>query len=275
MAGAHWHFSPPVSAALGIQERDSRMSLQDQLLTLSVIDGRVVKAAIERDMESLRTALGEYLDLRKTIRTRLLDQSVASIEDPHAVHLLRKITTGDGLPTDRLIEDLNSPAEPGQLLEEFSEEELDSLGSRLFYSWFSHVEYITGLSELCPLVVRSSASESVVGLVRQIKDCYAFQQYEAAFALCRTLIEASVRDICVQRQLFPDLGENVILFEKFNWRQLREKVSSGSLEEQLKLLYSELSAAVHGRKSVSKDEALYVFKATLQIVEALYDAHDL
>ncbi len=168
MAGAHWHFSPPVSAALGIQERDSRMSLQDQLLTLSLIDGRVVKAAIERDMESLRTALGEYLDLRKTIRTRLLDQSVASIEDPHAVHLLRKITTGDGLPTDRLIEDLNSPAEPGQLLEEFSEEELDSLGSRLFYSWFSHVEYITGLSELCPLVVRSSASESVVGLVRQI-----------------------------------------------------------------------------------------------------------
>ena len=52
-------------------------------------------------------------------------------------------------------------------------------------------------------------------------------------------------------------------------------MSSGSLEEQLKLLYPELSAAVHGRKSVSKDEALYVFKATLQIVEALYDAHDL
>lgn len=251
------------------------MSLQDQLLALSLIDGRVVKAAIDRDMESLRIALGEYIVLRKTIRTGLLDQPVASIEDPHAVDLLRKITTGDGLPTDKFIEGLTSTTDPGQLLEEFSEEELDSLGSRLFYSWFSHVEYVTGLSELRPLVVRSSAAKSVVGLVRQVKDCYAFQQYEAAYALCRTLIEASVRDICVQRQLFHDLGENVILFEKFNWRQLREKVSSGSLEERLKLVYSELSTVVHGRKSVSKDEALHTFKATLQIVEALYDAHGL
>jgi hypothetical protein len=251
------------------------MSLQDELLALSAIDGRVIKAVIEQDLESLKVALGDYLSLRKTIRTHLLDQSVASIEDRSAIDVLRNITTGDGLRTDRLFEGLDSTEDSGQLSEEFSEQELQALGSRLFYSWFSHIEYVTGLSELRPLVVRSSATESVVQLVRQVKDCYAFQQYEAAYALCRTLIEASIRDICVRRQLFPNLGENVVLFEKFNWGQLRAKVCSGSLETQLKSLYSELSTVIHGRKSVSRDEALHAFEATLQIVEALYDVHGL
>jgi len=111
--------------------------------------------------------------------------------------------------------------------------------------------------------------------VRQVKDCYAFQQYDAAYSLCRTVIEASIRDICVQCQLFPDLGENVILFENFNWRQLREKVSSGSVQEQLKVIYSELSKVLHGRKSVSKDEARHAFENTLGVVEKLYMTHGL
>jgi hypothetical protein len=62
----------------------------------------------------------------------------------------------------------------------------------------------------------------------------------------------------------------VILFEKFNWRQLRERESSGSLEEQLKIIFSELSKILHGRKTVSKVEALHAFQNTLKVVESLY-----
>lgn len=251
------------------------MSLQDDLLSLGIIDRRVVKAVVERDGENLIPTLSEYESLRKSIRTRLLNQPVASVDDAQAIDLLRKITTGNGLPTDKLIEHLVSITGSDQLPEEFSEEELDSLGSKLFYSWFSHIEYVTGLAELRPLIVRASVGENVARIVRQIKNCYAFQQYEAAYSLCRTVIEAAIRDICVRCQLFPDLGENVILFEKFNWRQLRERVSSGSLEQQLKLFYDELSTVLHGRKTVSKDEARHAFENTLQIVEKLYLAHGL
>ena len=251
------------------------MSLQDDLLALDIIDRRVVKAVVERDGENLIPAVSEYQSLRKSIRTRLLNQTVATVDDARAIDLLRKITTGDGLPTDRILEHMVSMTGSDQLPEEFGDEELDALGSNLFYSWFSHVEYITGLAELRPLVVRTLVGENVARLVQQIKDCYAFQQYEAAYSLCRTVIEASIRDICVRCQLFPNLGENVILFEKFNWRQLREKVSSGSLEEQLKLIYSELSMVLHGRKTVSKDEARHAFENTLQVVEKLYMAHGL
>jgi hypothetical protein len=251
------------------------MSLQDDLLALDIIDRRVIKAAVESDLESLMPAVSEYESLRKSIRTRLLNQSVASVDNARAIDLLRKITTGDGLPTEKIIEHMLSMTGSDQFQEEFGQDELDTLGSDLFYSWFSHVEYVTGLAELRPLVVRASVRDNVARLVRQIKDCYAFQQYEAAYSLCRTVIEASVRDICVRCQLFPNLDENVILFERFTWGHLRKKVSSGSLEEQLKLIYSELSTVLHGRKTVSKDEARHAFENTLEIIEKLYMAHGL
>jgi len=251
------------------------MSLQNDLLSLDIMDKRVVRAIVERDEENLMTALSEYESLRKSIRVNLLKQSIASVNDVRAVDLLKKITTGEGLPTDKLIKHLVSTTGSGRLPEEFGEEELPALGSDLFYSWFSHIEYIAGLAELRPLVVQASVGETVERLVRQAKDCYAFQQYEAVYSLCRTVIEASIRDICVRCQLFPNLGENVILFENFKWKQLRERVSSGLLEEQLKQIYSELSTVLHGRKTVSKSEARLVFKKTLEVVEKLYMAHGL
>ena len=131
------------------------------------------------------------------------------------------------------------------------------------------------LAELRPLIVRASASAAVASLVRQVKNCYAFQQYEAAFTLCRVVIEASVRDICVKRNLFPELGDNVLLFEHRNWRQLRDKVSSGDLRTGLEDLYSRLCAVVHARKTVTREEARRTFEDTLRIIERLYEANEL
>lgn len=252
------------------------MSLQDDLLRLAALDRRVIRDVMEKEhQKDLKDALTEYMNLRKNIRIHLLDLPVAPIDDADAATLLRKIAGGKELPTDKLIKHLSSGSDPGKLPEEFSGEDIEEIGSDLFYSWFSHFEYIAGLAELRPLVVRGSVAESVTRLVGQIKDCYAFQQYDAAYTLCRTVIEASIRDICVRRQLFPDLGENVILFEKFSWTQLRDKVSSGSLRERLRSLYSDLSAVLHGRRSVAKDEARHVFEETLQVVEELYATHEL
>jgi hypothetical protein len=230
---------------------------------------------MESDWEALAATLTQYQVLRRDIRARLLDQTVVSISDTDAVALLEKITTGEGLPTDKVIQRLHSVSGSDQTPDEFSGDEVRALGDGLFYSWFSHYEYIEGLAELRPLIVSSAVGESVSQLLRQVKDCYAFQQYDAAYSLCRTVIEASIRDICVRRRLFPDLGDNVILFERFTWTQLRDKVSSGSLRQELHALYSNLSRVVHGRKSVSKDEARRAFADTLHIVEGLYAAHGL
>lgn len=251
------------------------MPLQDDLLALDIASQRVIDALLKKDVEILTPALADYESLRKSVRIGMLAQSVVAVDDPRAVAILRTITTGDGLPPDRLIKYLTMMSDGNDLSEEFSEEDLDKLGSELFYSWFSHFEYVMGLAELRPLVIRSPAGVSITGLVAQIKNCYAFQQYEAAYSLCRTLIEASIRDICMQRQLFPSLGDKGAFFEKYSWGHLRDKVSTGPLREQLRLLYSELSMVLHGRKCVAKNEARCAFEDTIHIIEELYAANGL
>lgn len=252
------------------------MSIQNDLLELAARDQRVILAWVEQDQTGFKNALIDYQTLRKSLRTRLLDQPTTPIEDVDAAEVLRKICGGGGLTTDKLIERLLSASEPDRSFDEFDDEELEVLGYDLFYSWFSHHEYITGLAELRPLVIRSQVSESVSQLVRQMKDCYAFQQYDAAYGLCRTVLEASVCDICVRCQLLPGRSDNEILFEKLSWLKLRNKVSSGQLQKRLGCLYTELCSVVHGRrKSVARDEVRRVFEETLQVVEQLYASHGL
>ncbi len=86
-------------------------------------------------------------------------------------------------------------------------------------------------------------------------------------------LEASIRDICHRCDLFSDRGENVVLYEKYSWGQLRDKVSSGPLQEKLRVLYGRLCEVLHGRRSVSAEEAREVFRETLIVIEELYDNH--
>lgn len=248
------------------------LSLRDDALRLAELDRQVVRALIESDTEEFSHALDAYADLRKNLKTRLLDASAIHLEDTDAGAVLRKITTGDGLPTDMIIDRLLARSGEEISIEEWNGEELSQLGSDLFYSWFSHDDYILGLAELRPLILRVAVPESVSKLMRQVKDCYAFQQYDAAYALCRMVLEGSVRDICVRCQLFPGLADDAVLFKKHLWPTLKDKVSSGPLNKRLETLYEDLCKVIHSRsrESVTKEEARRAFEETLQVVEQLY-----
>jgi len=252
----------------------NKQSLQDDALQLAELDRRVIGAVVEQNTQDLVVALDAYQTLRKRLKERLLDTDVSIVEDMEVADVLRKMYANN-LQSDKIIERICSQLGGNERIDEFDDKELWQLGKDLFYSWFSHHEYISALFELRPMVLSSPVSQFVARLVRQIKDCYAFQQYDAAYGLCRMLIEASVRDICVRRNLFPDLTDNVVLFEKRSWRDLREKVSVGPLAEHLKDLYDRLSSLLHARKIVTRKEARDVFEETLEVIEQLYVAHAL
>lgn len=251
------------------------MSLQNDLIELAVQDRRVVKALVEQDRSGLISAIRSYQKLRRNIRIQTLDQAVVALVEPDAIRALQKITTGNGLPTDAILAGIYSSTESGEIPDEFDDWDMESLGSDIFYSWFSDQDYVRGLADLRPLAVKTVVGDSVHSLIQQIKSCYAFQQYEATYSLCRTAIEVAIRDICVKRNLIPDQGANVILFEKYNWGQLRDKVSSGEDRKQLSELYADLSVVLHGRKLVSKIESRHAFENTLRIIERIYEAHGL
>lgn len=251
------------------------MSLQDDALRLAEIDRRIIRALIEKNTDDLGPAISAYLELRGDLRKRLLHHPAAAIENTAAADVLRKVAGGDGLPSDEVIERLVRHSGADYNIDTFTDGELDELGRELFYPWFSHYDYVAALAELRPLVLHHPVPDLVARLVAEIRECYAFQQYDAAYSMCRTLIEASIRDVCVRRNLFPDLDKNIILFGKYHWGTLRDKVASGRIRDKLNDLYSELSTLVHGRKSVTQQEARRAFKKTLEVVETLYALHGL
>jgi len=251
------------------------MSLEADLMRLKQLDRSVIRSAMESDVDGLVAAINEFVSLRQRLNAHALEEAVVVVQDDEARATLKAITTSDGLPADQVIGRLLGHAPRQGAPVEFDETELQELGEKLFYSWFSHHEYISGLAELRPMVLRADVPDAITRLVGQARDCYAFQQYDAACGLCRIVVEAAVRDICVRKQLLPDVDPNVALLEKYNWALLRRKVSSGALEERLRGLYADLSVVLHGRRSVSGPEARLAFEQTLAIVEEVYIANDL
>ena len=229
------------------------MTVQDDALRLRELE-RLVVQTTDSNTEDFGHALESYLKLKATLKRQILDESTISVEDPTARKVLRRIV---------------------KAIEEFEDADIEELGTQIFYSWYSHYEYVSALGELRPLTLGCDTSESVRRLVEQTKRCYAFQQYDAAFGLCRILLEASIRDICVRRRLFPDLGEDDVLYEHLSWYKLRNKVSTGDLNGKLEKLYSRLSKVLHARRTVVPHDAREAYLETLQVVENLYEFHEL
>ena len=251
------------------------MALHDDALRLAELDRQVAQTLVDGNIEGFRHALGEYLTLKTNLKQRMLDESTISIIDAEAREVLRKIGRNDSFRSDKAVERIENLNDDDRAAQELDDADIERLGSDLFYSWYSHYEYLSALGELRPLILGCQTSESVMRLAEQIKRCYSFQQYDAAFGLCRTMLEASIRDICVRRELFRDRNDNAVLFERLNWADLRNKVSSGRLNAELKDLYARLSKVLHARSTVAADEAREVFLETLSVIEELYEFHGL
>lgn len=250
-------------------------SLQDDALRLSKLDQQVLQAVMEGDFHALMATLPLYLDLRGSLKSRLLDEAAISVESEDAKAVVRKLACGARLSSDGVLQQFLACLGENLNLSEISEDEVEKLGQELFYSWYSHHEYIAGLADLRPLVLRDVAPPSIANLIRQAKQCYAFQQFDAAYSLCRIVIEASVRDICIRKALLRPIKGSVRPTEHYSWRVQRDLVASGPLRERLAILYAELSAAIHGRKLVTKEDARNAFEESLVVIELLYAEHDL
>ena len=242
------------------------MALQDDALRLAELNRQVVQAVMEGNGEEFGRALDAYRELRLSLKSRLLDEPTISIEDTKARGVLHKISTVEGLDADWVVRKLEEFSnDDGLPFGKFDDVEIQHLGSELFYSWYSHHEYITALTELCPLILRCDTSMSVRRLVREVKQCYAFQQYNAVFAMCRALLEESAREIGEQRGFVGLRG-------KYG-PDLFRKVSNGPVRKKLGDLYGRLSKVLHALREATAKDAHEVFQETLSAVEELYEIH--
>lgn len=84
------------------------------------------------------------------------------------------------------------------------------------------------------------------------------------------MLEASIRDISVRLGLLPEPTDNQTLVEHYSWGCLRNNVSSGRLNEKLKIHYGRLCEVTHARRATTAGDALAQLRDTLSVIEELY-----
>lgn len=247
--------------------------LVQNALRLREVNRLAVKAVTEGNVEKLYELLFEFGNLKKEIKAASIEVPVAKIHDRGAQEVMQKISLEEPLPADDLIKALEGATGEELNLDGLDEDEIEEMGWDLFYSWYSHYEYIKSLYSIGSLILGISVPDNLVSFVSQARSCYAFQQYLAVYSLCRTILETSIRDICLRKKFIKEDKDNVCYIESYHVGDLINKVSRGILKEKIKEIYHKTSSLIHGRKTISKKEARETFKETLKIVQDLYTFH--
>ncbi len=252
---------------------DFESVLLQNALKLKESNKLVIQAIADCNVDQFGKLLDDFIKLKKTIRADLIDRDVVRIDDKKAQEILRKISWGEDFPADQMLKAIAETTGEELDLNLLEDYEIEEMGSNLFYSWYSHYEYINNLYSIGVLVVGISVPDTLRCFVSEARRCYAFQQYNAVYSLCRTILEASVKDVC-SRKFLNETKTDKVNLETDSINSLINKVAEGELRNAIKsLYYGKTSPLVHGNKTINSTEAGDVFKETLKAVQELYSSH--
>ena len=235
--------------------------------------------------------LGEWIRVKKQIRLATLETSVLLIPgsvNKEARTIIQKIKLGEKLPLEKIF---NGTALEELFEDELSDDEIDSLESDVFYSWFSGYDYVRDLYCVGTLIAGVGELPSSLSLfVDELRQCYVFQRYLAVYALCRTVIEITARDIYKKNDLDDPKSENRIRVKELILRthpKFRFPDSAPTLYQMIKMLTSlhpyermgdrlhnirkKTNPLVHGNRDVGGVKPAEIMRETLQAVHDLYE----
>ncbi len=212
---------------------------------LQNIDRAVVRAVVEWNPEQLTELVEKFSLLKTKIKLSMISTSVLKVHDPVAQDILQKISLSEPFQTDIVLKAISGETADARGFKNLSEEELWDLGDKHFYSWFSHYEYVKELFYIGALIVGISVPEALRCYVEEARRCYAFQQYNGVYSLCRTILEAAVRHTCQRNGRLRKLQGNIIDFDAYAPRELIRRACHGSLKDVINRLYNTTSAVIH------------------------------
>lgn len=247
--------------------------------------------------------LDEYRTLKKEILLSLIDEPIHHTESsyfPEVRRVLQKLTLeGDPyLPAhldthDKdVIEFLKAIRSD---LDIDLSEEIEQLASDEFYSWYSGEQYVLEKIKGQLLILQSERLPQYLSdFVYEIRECFAFQRYIAAFVLCRTVFEIAVRDLTQKRRLLTENSKDWNYVKDYVAQQLEN--NNRTLEKYLPTLevYIDLlshvppfenfkqkmhelriegNRVIHANKTVGKSESQKMIKDTFWLIHKLYEVN--
>ena len=247
-------------------------------LRLKELDKLIIKAIATSDVGHIAEYIVEFNTVRKLIRTYGLEHPLVNmndIENSDARLIIQKIMSGETFSVER--------AMPESSIKEYLKGELDENDiedlADLLYSWFSHQEYIQGLYEIGALTLAcGKLPDNLSRFVDEARHCYAFQQFNAVFSLCRTILEVCIKDVATACAILPTDMNNIRQMESrtsdlyYLINRLCDEFSMFSpIRGQLHRVRRGTNSIIHGDRIVRRAEAKDTLKETLFTIHQLYE----
>lgn len=250
--------------------------LEQAAIRLDELCRLIIQSYIDWNPEMVATLAGEFASTKRSVQTHLIENPTIQLSGTSAAKaraVLATIAEGKTLPAeDALI---------GKIVDcGFDDVDFDEIGTNELYSWMSHIEYAEGLWRAGALVYGcEKLPKHLSKFIDEARQCFAFQQYNAVFALCRTIVEISVRDVAISRNILPSDYDNIVHLVSRGEKTLSKLITEVTMAPELSHLKDQLhnlrisgNSIVHGNASVSRDDALATLQRTLRSVHELYEA---
>ncbi len=249
-------------------------------------------------------ALGDYLRLKKELLIYLFDKPIQITDSKNFAgvreRLQRLTLNGDPFLPDNLNQkkiENNEGFDFTKIFEpEFTFNEVEELASSKFYSWFSGEEYVINKMKSQILFLQTERlPENFQSFIREIQECYVFQNYIAAFVLCRTVTDIAIRDLFDRNKLQSDHSkywddikgyyekkrennnhftiEDFVpnLFERMNIMGLVPKFSL--YKNEMHEVRSMGNSIIHGNSVPNHETCTEMIKKTFFLIHHLYEVN--
>ena len=238
---------------------------------LKLLDNEIVKQIINLNMDKVSELLTKFVDLKKEIKLQLIEYPVATIQNSVAKDVLEKVTQELPFQADKILDTLQAGPDQDYDFFELGDDDIQDQQD-LLYSWFGPNEYVCGLYRIGTLIIGLSIPNSLYEYVAEARQCYAFMQYNAVYGLCRTIIETAIRHKCQRKGIIRYKDSKIQEFDEYRPGELINKCTRGGLRDRIKDIYYKTSTLLHGRKTITSSDALFMFKDTLKAVQDLEKA---
>ena len=183
----------------------------EQSFRHSITEGKEEYSAFKQAIE----CLAEWAKVKKQIRSATLNSSILSMPGPEnneARTMIQTINLGEKLPFEKIF---SGTAFEDLFDSELNEDEITSLESDMFYSWFSGYDFVKDLYSVGGLIVGvGDLPTSLSPFVDELRLCYVFQRYLAVYTLCRAVIEIAISNLYMKSKLNDVKSENYIRVKK-------------------------------------------------------------
>jgi hypothetical protein len=154
---------------------------------------------------------------------------------------------------------------------------------RIFHSRFDINSYFYSKLEIGPLITSVSVSPTLKEYFAELREAYAHGLYKSCVAICRTLLEVSLKDGLSKIEKYRNttdilkMGKNKADFEFSLFENISIAYSLGlvskDLKEKANTIRTQGNKIVHSKDGNSKEKQTNVYeivKNTIEIIESLY-----